>query len=420
MRDEDDMASQAVEVVETRAGRLCAAAVSAADLCALDIPKPRSLLGDGVLTSGGLGILYGKPGGGKTWQTLELSRAWVRGETWLGLRTPPEGVRVGVLELELGLCSMQQRLKALGVGTHERDSALRIVCRPNLRGTVDLCQPVQVADLRAWVESDELDVLMVDALSRAHSASENKAEELAPVLAALDALRHETGCAVLAVHHERKQGNGSGDDNDLDALRGSSRLQSDPTLLLRLKRSTGDLRCLTFVKVSEGHTPEPVWFRLGQDGRPEVVQPPRAKGDGNRERVLRAVLDAPQPVSRGEIADALTLDPATVTRHLRVLVEAGSVACSGENKATRYHAPTSAPAQPAQHGACAGVATFILNGLSDFSRSTGAEVATETEGHRRTGATGAPKGAHGRAPVTPVPPPHGQAVESSTVGGSDA
>lgn len=389
--------------------RFAAAAMGAADLCAAEIPKPRSLLGASVLVERGFAVLYGKPGNGKSWVALQAALAWARGEPWFGLPTAPEGLKVGLVQLELGKHSTQLRLRTLGAGTHPRDDGLRVVCRQDLPGAVDLCQPEHMEELRHWVREDRLDVLILDAFSRAHTASENKSEELGPVLAALDALRHDTGCALMLVHHERKS-TGSGPDDDMDALRGHSRLQSDPTLHMRLKK-VGGLRCLVFVKVTEGAEPAAVWFRLREDGRPEVVTPPEAKADGNRERVLQAVLSAFHPVSRGELAAALDLDRATVTRHLRALTEARSVERFGDNRTTRYQAPTGAPAQPAQHDPRAGVEPQFSSELFDSVPSTGAAQPVRTEGHRRTGATGAPKGAPGSALVHLGAPPLRPAVE---------
>jgi hypothetical protein len=217
--------------------------------------------------AGGFAILFGGPGKGKTWLALDLARALVRGEPWLGLATPREGVRAGMLELELGAYSMQARLRTLGFGSHPRDEGLRVLCRPMLRGAVDLCRPDDIEAVREWVRAHRLEVLMVDALSRAHTASENKAEELGPVLAALDALRHETGCAIGLLHHERKQGDSKFDD-DLDALRGHSRMQSDRPVCV--KQTAG---CGAWCRGQRGTDPRPDGLRIREDGCPRWQAP---------------------------------------------------------------------------------------------------------------------------------------------------
>jgi hypothetical protein len=392
--------------------RFTSAAVGAGDLLAADIPAPRSLLGDGVLTAGGFGIIFGAPGGGKTWLGLKLALAWARGEAWCGLATPPEGVRVGLLELELGGHAVQRRLRALGVTAG--DDRLRVLCRPRLRGAVDLLRAGDMAALREWIKRERLDVVLIDALSRAHTANENKAEELGALLAALDALRFEAGCAVLLLHHERKAANGGHEDSDLDALRGHSRLQSDPTLLARLKVMAGGLRCLRFAKVTEGPTPEPVWFRLGDDGTPTVVESPSGVADRSRERVLEALRNAPSGLSSGELAAASGISRATAHRHVTALVEAGSVEVSGANRATRYHLSTVSPSHPSHGDPRDGGGTRMHNELDECSGSTVSRTVSGTDGapsHRLTvsplrgGETGE------TVKASPVPLPHGPGGE---------
>jgi replicative DNA helicase len=383
-------------------GRFADAALTGPDLRAANITAPRSLLGDGVLTAGGFGMVYGKPGLGKSWLLIGLALSLVRGEQWLGLETPGDGARVGLLQLELNVHAMQARLGAFGVGDHERDAGLLVACYPNLRHAVDLCEPGQISELRQWITTHELDVLAIDALSRAHSASENKAEELGPVLGAIDSLRRETGCAILLVHHERKTAPGSTQEDDRDALRGSSRLQSDPTLLVRVKQTTGGLRCVTFVKVTEGPTPETIYYRLDDEGLPQIVDAP-AKADANLERVCQAVLGAPSPTSVGQLESVVKLSRATVKRHLAALVRAERVAKIGDGKDTKYVPPTGSPAQPAHR---AGPSLISTNSIGDSGASTGSGSARGDSGATGSPAQPAPlKGEPGSEPVEPVPAP---------------
>src|SRR5207247_1138861 len=178
-----------------------------------------------------------------------------------------------------------------------------VAARPMLRGAVDLfANRTDLDALRHWITSHRLEVLIVDALSRAHTANESDAQEFGHVLAALDALRHESGCAIELLHHERKElGGGKGKSDDLDALRGTSRLQSDPTLLIRLKQSVDGLRCVVFAKVSGDRTPEPIYYAISDTGRTEIREPPEARGDANREHVLQAGLTIGRPFDWTEL-----------------------------------------------------------------------------------------------------------------------
>jgi hypothetical protein len=355
-----------------------------------------------VLVEAGLAVFYGQPEIGKTWQSLARALAFARGEPWVGLATPKGGIRVGLLELELRDYRVQQRVLTLG-GGHEN---FRIVCRPMMSGAVDLCNDDDMTALRHWIEHDRLEVLEIDALSRAHTASEGKAEELGPLLGRLDALRHDTGCALILTHHERKTQGGNRNDSDLDALRGHSRLQSDPTLLVRVKR-VGEVRCVTFVKVSEAAAPAPVYFRIGEQGRLEIVNSPDAptRGDrgtakASRARVKRAVADAGRQISRGEVVEATKLSEATVKRHLDALVHDAEITKSGSSKNTRYSATTGSSDPPAHHSTRAGAPGLSCN---DFGRShtlTGSRTGSESESSPAHRLTGSPlKGEPGGEPV---------------------
>jgi replicative DNA helicase len=394
----------------TSAGRYSAAAVNASDLCTREILRPRPLLGDGVLTAGGFAVLYGKPGLGKSWLGLSLSLALVRGEPWLGLTTPREGVNVGVLQLELNDYSLQTRLRTLGVGCHEGDARLRVVCRPNLRGAVDLLRPGEVAALREWIQRDRLDVLVIDALSRAHTASENKSEELGLVLAAVDALRHETGCAVLLVHHERKSVAGAGSEDDLDALRGSGRLQSDPTLLVRLKLTSGGLRSLVFVKVSEGPMPASAFYRLSEAGLPIVVPSPESKAEANRERVLRAVLASSTPISRSAVEELTGLGRSAVAAHLGALVDEGRITKTGTTRDARYSPTARDSSESSTRGRADDASSLFDNG---FGRSAHEASESAQSGPPESSESSAPYGGWGRTDDSAEAFPDGRATDNA-------
>jgi hypothetical protein len=387
--------ARAVERLDTSGrSRFAGAAISAAELAEQELAPPRSLLGDGVLAAGGFGILYGKPSTGKSWLALMLLRALARGEPWLGIATPGEGARVGLLQLELGAYRAQARLRALGVGPHERDANVRLLLRPRLRGIVDLTRPDDLAELRTWVCDDGLDLVAIDAFSRSHTAPEIDGERIGMVLAGLDALRHETGCAVLLIHHERKSQRDDGADSDLDALRGHSRLQSDPTLLARVVNARG-LRCVRFPKVSEGPTPEPVWLRADEDGVPHVVASPDTVADANRERVVRFVTDAGRPVTRAEVEAATGLSASAVKRHLAALIEQGAFAQHGTNRAATYgpaHQPTPAHDEPR-----AGASPQLFNGLDHFAAQP-AQPSGRRPAHRPAPAP--PKGGGAGGPLS--------------------
>jgi hypothetical protein len=315
--------------------RLGSASFDAISFSRLEIAAPKSLLGNGVLTSGGFFVIYGQPGLGKTWHALTLARSVVRGEPWLGM--PTTAARVGFVELEIDDYYLHERAKALGIGSLPQDVGLRFVPRLQLRGGLDLIKPESLAELERFIREYELEMIIIDALARAHSAADESAAELGPLLAGIDGIRRDTGSSIGLVHHERKSsGDAKGGDNDLDALRGTSRLQSDPTLLIRVKSRSGSMRSVNFAKVSTGKTPKPVFYVLDDGGIPVVTDAPEVLKDENRAKVLGFVTAAGVAVSSSEVAGGVGVTDRTALRHLNALVESGELVFSGNARNRRY------------------------------------------------------------------------------------
>jgi len=204
--------------------------------------------------------------------------------------------------------------------------------------------------IEVWCREDGLDLLIVDALSRVHTIGENKAEEMGPLLARLDDIRHAIKTAIEALHHEPKTYGDKG--SDLDALRGSTRLQSDPTCLMRLVKHPTGLRELRFVKMNNAPDREPVWLRQRDSGVLEVTEAPGKKqtkeGDENRARVLEALQKHPGGVQVGVLAKEIPttrgrhLSAATTRGHL-VALEGKGARREGQSNATTWY-PTAGEA----------------------------------------------------------------------------
>lgn len=272
------------EEVPTQRTRFARIATSGEELLTAKIERPESLVGDGLLTRGTLALLFGRPGVSKTWAALQLAHAIAAGRReWFGL--PTGTARVGYLSLELPDFYLQQRLRAIAI-EGECLEGLKLVYRPRLSGAVDLVQGDTTA-LMEWCQRDGLGLLILDPLSRVHRADENSAREIAAVLESLELLCQETGASVLLVHHERKTsagGRGGGSDkSELDLLRGSSRLQSDPTLIMHLADWRGSPR-LTFPKPNLALEPDPVYLQQTAEGPLTLGDKPLDRSETKRRR----------------------------------------------------------------------------------------------------------------------------------------
>lgn len=344
LRQADEIEAYDLAGGGTRANRLSKAMVSSVELARMPISKPESLMGDGVLEAGGFGLLFGQPGTFKSWLGFLLGRSLARGEPFLGVPVRQGGTPCAIIQLEQGAYRIQQRIRAMGIGSNEMDSKLGIVARPLLKGAMDLMRD-GLAELRRMVDDHALRLVVLDAMSRFHTLDENDNTEIGKLMAGLDELRHTTGCAVFVIHHPRKgTPGGKDDDDDLDALRGSSRMESDTTLVMRVKKTEGHSRVLRWAKVSEGAEPEPIHFHLTDRG-PEACDPPSAaqtkRGSRNRDAILEIIAGAQGgKISAKGVTSAAGMSKSTVHGHIDTLLALGKVQAEFMNGMAFYFVDT--------------------------------------------------------------------------------
>jgi len=303
---------------------------------------PPSLLGDGLFPIGMLGLFYGAPGLGKSWLALLLAASLASGRKWVGLETPPEPKTVGIVTLELDDSQLWKRFAAV-VGAYDLDpddgalERVRTISTDDLPRGLDLRDEDHLQALMRW--SEPLDLLILDPLSRMHSAVENSAEEMGSVLGKLDRLRHETQTAVLVVHHSRKAGEAG------PSPRGSSRLESDSQLRMLLRESRGELQ-LKVEKSNFAPLPDPIWLRQVETGVLVPTDGPDEEGLRNRVEVVRGVVaQAGRWISVRDIATELRergvgMNDRTLRRYLALLVGAGELhERQGPNRTKLFRAP---------------------------------------------------------------------------------
>jgi hypothetical protein len=269
---------------------LLGASQTVSELMAHPPERPLSILGEGLVTKGSLALLSAIPGIGKTWLGLQLACAWTAGQPWLDFVTRP--CRVGYISLELPLFYLYERLNTINRQCGEEDTPhwnpelLHLVAPPLIPYLPELPSPSHVQDLIGFIQSKQLDVLILDPLSRCHRLDENSAQDMGHVLGAMDQIRLTTGASILLIHHEPK-----GDPaqkrkrEDIDAPRGSSRFASDPQLIMRvIKLPSGTLQ-LRFGKVTFGPKPKEILLDTTPDGTFFVVDedPRTANALGEKE-----------------------------------------------------------------------------------------------------------------------------------------
>jgi len=169
-----------------------------------EVPNERiSWLVEGLIPAGAITLIAAEPDGYKTWLAMILSKGVSAGGTFLGRKCTP----ANVLYLD--------KDNPASVVT-ERKEILRIQPSETLKywGGWAEDQPPSIGDARLLeVARQRKPVIIFDSFIRFHSADENAASEIAPVMFHLRALAH-AGATIVLLHHRGKE--------EMSKYRGSS------------------------------------------------------------------------------------------------------------------------------------------------------------------------------------------------------
>lgn len=234
----------------------------------ISMPPPVWLV-EGIITTDGVGGIYGPPGSLKSFLALGAALSIAYGQMWMGRKVTQTGVLYvaaeGVRGLGRRIRAWQKRHNLVNV-----DAPFRL-----LAATVNLTDPLQTAKLirtaiaAAEAEGCHIGLVIIDTVARAMAgADENSAQDMGRFIAGCDAIKQEVSCAVLGIHH-------SGKDKDRGA-RGSSAFLGAMDMLARVERSDdGQTVTLTIEKQKEDEEGAPIRFGvvkvdIGSGFKPET------------------------------------------------------------------------------------------------------------------------------------------------------
>lgn len=208
--------------------------LTAAELAAR---PPMRWLVRGVLPEAGLAAIYGPPGCGKSFLTLDLMGAIAEGRTWFSHNVSAAPCVYLALEGEAGV---SQRMAAYMVN-HGTPEGLRVILSP-----LDIRLADDRRELVAAIKGAGMagGVLALDTLNRAApGADENDSRAMGELIGAMKALQVELGGLVLAVHHSGK--------DQTKGLRGHSSLLAALDAVVEVSRD-GDRREWRLAKAKDG------------------------------------------------------------------------------------------------------------------------------------------------------------------------
>jgi hypothetical protein len=175
---------------------------------------PEEFVLEKTIIEGGVSIMTGLSGCGKTWLTTHLSIAVAQGAPWLGIATKQKNVLL--IDEESGKNRLMRRFKKLAVGrglvdlssseTVSRDSEVgALPIRGRSMRQIDLRKGPHIKKLKEQILKNEIGFIVIDALADVTpGADENNKKDMLPAINNLKYLCEETGVTVVVIHHPGK------------------------------------------------------------------------------------------------------------------------------------------------------------------------------------------------------------------------
>ena len=214
-----------------------------------DIEKlpPVEWLVEGLIPDKSLSMMYGEPGCGKTFIALDMALSIAHETTWQNQAVL--GGQVVYVAGE-GVGGLKKRITAWHKHKDLKPRAPFIV----VPSSVDLMDVFNTQDLHTTIKAASagpVRLVIFDTLARSMTGDENSSQDIGQAVRAMDQVREEFNCAVMAIHH-------SGKDASRGA-RGSSAILGAVDSSMRIER-VGETVSLTVEKQKDAEMMAPVWM----------------------------------------------------------------------------------------------------------------------------------------------------------------
>lgn len=198
---------------------------------------------DGLLPEMGVGYIVGRPGSGKTTLAMGLSTSLALNKPYLDWKsTEDRGYRVLFLSLEMLLGDVNDFYSKLETNFSEEEKDLlqenfKTYAAPEKVKFYQAASPILGKFLRT-LENYKPEIILVDSASFSLASNLSNQEEVTSSIELLDKIRERYGCAIVFVHHSRKEPPGHGyKEADLDDVFGSAFIAASASAIISLKQN---------------------------------------------------------------------------------------------------------------------------------------------------------------------------------------
>ncbi len=168
-----------------------------------DYEAPNELV-EGLMTIGGMAVLYGDSNSGKTFFALSLAAHIASGQEFFGRQIDP-GLVVYLASESPG--SIRSRMQAIKkeFGCTLENLAMVPVPLNFYANQGDAQDVIELVKTIEQLKEQPVRLIIGDTLARMSAgANENSGEDMGPVMARFDAVAQNTGAAMLIIHHNGK------------------------------------------------------------------------------------------------------------------------------------------------------------------------------------------------------------------------
>lgn len=169
------------------------------ELLAWNPPEQNPVIKEGILPEGSFMVFWGDQETYKTWFMLELAWCVAQGEPWLTYKTSKHEVLIVNAELPEAL--YRDRVLGYARSKGRVPQGVRIETDLNFKLTLE----GGLMQLKHWCSLYSPGLVIIDNLNRVSGGGLNDPRYTSMMLDNISTIRQEYGCAVVIVHHGRKE-----------------------------------------------------------------------------------------------------------------------------------------------------------------------------------------------------------------------